>query len=865
MRVSYRWLSDYVDTAVKPKELAERLTGNGVAVEAVTSLNPGIKGVYVGQIVSIEVHPGADKLLVCRVSLGDREVYVVTGAPNLKVGDKVPVALDGAELPGGWAIRSAEFRGVVSQGMLCSETELLEGKPHKENEGVWVLPPELTVGEDIVSALGLDDVILELDLTPNYAAHCLSMVGVAQEVAAITGGNIYWPVADVRESGGDISEMARVDIEDPELCGRYTARIIDGVKIGPSPAWLQQRLRAAGMRSINNIVDVTNYVMLELGQPLHAFDYHRIAAHHIIVRRARPGERLVTLDGVDRPLDPDMLLIADEKGPIGLAGVMGGLNSEVTGETTTILLESAHFNNINNRRTARLLALPSEASNRFTKGVDPNGAVRALDRAAQLMAELGGGKVIGGTIDCYPRPMAPRVIPLRPARANAWCGIKLEAQEMAGLLERVGFRVMPAAASGVWDEVRQAAWEISPPPAAPVPREAYSGAVEERLSLARQQVEAWIGAHPDLLVAVVPTRRLDIDSEVDLIEEVARLYGYNRIPLTLPVGPTTRGGKPRTQSLVDKVREALVSAGLYEVMTYSFVDPRGFDRLRLPADHPLRAAIRLRNPLGEERSIMRTTLLPGVLETLSYNITRRIEDQFFFEVSTVFRPKALPLTELPDERLILAVAATGAYQDKTWNQPRREADFYYAKGLLEHVMRALGIIDWNLIPGDHPSLHPGRRATILVGGEGVGTLGGRDVGVIGELHPEIQEEIGLPRRVGLIELDISSLLDLAGEEKAYRPLPRFPAVTRDLALVVRQEVPAQEILDVIRDAGGELLENVALFDLYQGDPVPKGFKSLAYSLVYRAANRTLTDAEVEEVHDKVREALAREVRAELRS
>lgn len=877
MRVSYRWLSDYVDPGVEPRELAKRLTGNGVAVEVVTSLNPGIKGVYVGQIVSMEAHPGADKLLVCRASLGDRGVSIVTGAPNLKVGDKVPVALDGAQLPGGWTIQSADFRGVLSEGMLCSETELLEGKPHKENEGVWVLPPELSAGEDAVSALGLDDMILELDLTPNYAAHCLSMVGVAQEVAALTGGAMYWPVAEVREAGGDVHQLARVEIEDPELCGRYTARIIDGVRIGPSPAWMQERLRAAAMRPINNIVDVTNYVMLELGQPLHAFDYHKIASRHIIVRRARPGERLVTLDGTDRALDTDMLLIADEQGPIGLAGVMGGLDSEVTDQTTTILLESAHFNNINNRRTSRLLALPSEASNRFTKGVDPNGTIRALDRAAQLMGELGGGRVIGGAIDCYPRPLVPRVIPLRPARANASCGIKLEAPEMADLLERVGFGVMPATAPEVWEEVRRSCWEISPPPVDPVAREAYLGAVEERLSTARQQAETWIGSFPDLLVAVVPTRRLDIDSEVDLIEEVARLYGYNRIPLTLPVGPATKGGKPRAQSLIDIVRESLVSAGLNEVITYSFGDPRSFDRLRLPADHPLRAAIRLRNPLGEERSVMRTTLLPGVLDTLSYNITRRIEDQFFFEASNVYRPRALPLAELPDERLLLAIAVTGAYQDKTWNQPRRDADFYYAKGLLDLVMSTLGITDWHLVPGDHPSLHPGRRATIRLGksvprdkwdimfDRFPSTSGDAGVGVIGELHPEIQEEIGLPRRVGLIELDISSLLNLATEDKAYRPLPRFPAVTRDLAIVMRRDVLAREILDVIRDAGGELLESVALFDLYQGDPVPKGFKSLAYSLVYRAAGKTLTDVEVEEVHRRVREALAREVGAELRS
>lgn len=870
MKVSYNWLKDYVDLTVPPAELAQKLTGRGVVVEGVEEKNPGVHGVVVGRIGSMAKHPNADALWVCQVDVGDGILQIVTGAQNVHQGDLVPVAVPGSRIPGK-ELGVTTLRGVESHGMLCSPEEL---GIDEGGEGILILPadPEVTPGADAADVLGLNDWVLELDLTANYAAHCQSMVGVAQETASLTGSDVYWPEANLQGDAGDeVHKLMAVRIDAPDLCARYAARIIQGVTVGPSPAWLQARVRAAGMRPINNIVDVTNFVMLELGQPLHAFDYEKVGGSQIIVRRAGDGERIMTLDKQERILDPDVLVIADAQAPVALAGVMGGYESEVTERTTTILLESAVFDNINNRRTARGMNLPSEAATRFTKGVDPSGVLRAMDRAAALIAAVGGGQVVPGHIDVYPRPAVPKVIPMRVARVNAHIGLSLTDEQMAEHLERLAIRVLRPAdltqdlisggpdaeetgedLSGrpVWTAIHQ----VSPVPADP---EAYSGwaqAAWAEIERAGEILTEWGDEVGELLIAVVSTRRHDIYGEIDLVEEVARSEGYDRIPATLPKGPTVRGGRSRRQELMLAGRRALSGAGLNEVMTYSLIHPKVYDKLGLEDEHPLRNYLKVANPMYDERSSLRTTLLPGLLDVLQYNVNRGNRDLMIFELSSVYHPVVGEV--LPQEPLMLGIAIIGQQQERAWNRQSAAADFYTLKGTIAHLLEMLNVTDWSVVPGSHSFLHPGRQANLV--------LNGQEIGWIGELHPRTSGEWDLPGRVYAAEIGFDPLVAAAAALRPYRPVTRFPAVTRDVSFVIAAGVPASAIAATIRTAGGDLVEAVSLFDLYQGERIGHGARSLAYSITYRSPERTLTDSEVDAVHAQVRKELSK-LGAELRS
>lgn len=807
MRVSLKWLREYVDIPLEPEELAERLTMAGVAVGAIYRPGKEIANVVTGRIERVEPHPNADKLVICRVSLGNGATrQIVTGAPNVREGLVVPVALEGARLAGGVVIKKARLRGVESCGMLCSGQELgLDPKsmPPDQAHGIMILPPDTPLGVDVRPLLGLDDTILELDLTPNRG-DCLSMIGVAREVSALLGQPLRLPETEVEEvPGSSIEGYVRVDIQEPALCRRYVALLFTNIKVGPSPLWMQERLRAAGMRPINNIVDITNYVMLEIGQPLHAFDYHALKDGHIIVRRAQPGETIVTLDGNERRLEPEMLVIADPGGPVAIAGVMGGLSTEVTEKTTAVLLESAYFNPLSIRRTARALGLRSEASLRFEKGIDLEGCLRAAKRAAYLVAKLGAGEVVAGAVDSYPLPMERRTIVLRPERVGQVLGINISPSQTKALLSRLGFEVQES----------------------------------EKQFLVK-----------------VPSYRVDVSREIDLVEEVARIYGYQHIPATLPFGSTTKGFRTRRQELLRRLREVLVECGLSEVITYSFINPASFDRLRLPPDSPLRQVLKLQNPLSCEQSVMRTTLLPGLLEVLVRNYNRRVTSGAIFEVGRVFYPKGGEA--LPEEKLVLSAAAMGQAA-AGWNHQPVNLDFYFLKGVLEVLAERLGFPKITLErEKENPTFHPGRTARLKVGGI--------TVGVLGEFHPDVLEEYGLGSRACAFELDLEALLEMATREPKYQPLPRFPGIKRDIALVVPREVPCGEVLRVIREAGGTNLRQVSVFDVYEGRQIKKGCRSLAFSLFFQAGDRTLTDEEVAAQIEAISAAVAKELGAELR-
>lgn len=802
MRVSYKWLKQYVDIQLSPEELAEKLTMAGLAVENIEQLHPGFQGVVAGIIKDIEAHPNAEHLVVCRVDAG-RELQLVTGAPNVFKGQKVAVALEGARLPAGQEIRRATFRGVTSEGMLLSAQEMgldVGLVSPADREGILTLPPDASPGTDVAAVLGLDDVVLVLELTPNRA-DCLSVLGVAREVAAITGAPLRLPVITVEEKGQGIEGLARVEIEAPDLCARYVARLVLDVKIGPSPAWLQAYLRAAGMRPINNVVDITNFVMLEMGQPLHAFDYDLLQQHTIIVRRAAAGEKITTLDGVERELDREMLIIADAARPVAVAGVMGGLETEVTSGTVNILIESAHFDGTSIRRTSRKLGLRSEASTRFERGVNLEGAAAAADRAAQLMAELAGGRVAGGRLDRYVRKYKPTTIILRPERVNFILGTDLASSTMKEILERLHLEVKG-----------EGPFEVT-----------------------------------------VPPNRGDLTQEIDLIEEIARLYGYDRIPASLPGNITARKKETPGQRWEEAGREAAAAAGLAEVVTYSFVSPRALDNLRLPEEHEWKHTVKLQNPLREDQSILRPSLLPGLLEVTARNASRRVLPVAIYEVGRVFKPHG---RQLPEEHLRLGGLVMGS-TGRSWNRPAEEMDFFYLKGIVENILARVNIkeVVWEAT-ADYPFLHPGRGANIK--------KDGTTLGFIGELHPDVLAVYDLPARACVFELDWEQAEKFNRREVGYDPLPRFPAVERDLAVVVKDDIPAAVVAETIRRAAGRELKECTLFDVYRGAPVPEGHKSLAYSLVYQLPDRTLTDAEVNAAQERVWKALEEQLGARLR-
>lgn len=802
MRVSYRWLQDYVKCELSAEELAEKLTMAGIEVEGVVPPIEGLDRIITGKILEVTPHPDADHLLLCRVDTGSEVIQLVSGAPNLKTGVCVPVALPGVMLKVG-RVEAREFRGELSEGMLCSGAELgTDEWGYGDDKGILILDGETPAGTSLDKAINLDDRILELELTPNRG-DCQAVINVAREIKAITAAKLHLPDAQVVEVDDLTENYVEVRIQDPDLCRRYACRVVRNIKLGPSPSWMQQRLLSAGVRPINNIVDVTNYVMLEFGQPLHAFDLDMIKGSQIIVRRGRPEEKMVSLDGVTRDIDPEMLVIADQSEAVALAGVMGGLTSEVTEKTRTILLESAWFEPLNVRKTAVHLGMRTEASKRFEKGIDPEGILPALNRAAQLIQQLGAGEITEGIVDVYMRPEAARTLRLRTERTNKILGTKLSREEIQKILARLDFSC----------------------------------------ELCSQ----------DSLLVTVPSYRVDIFEEIDLIEEVARIYGYDRIPVTYPVGVLVQN-RLRPNSIRDRVINAASGFGLDEALTYSFTGEGDFDKLRIPQESPLRSVLKIQNPLREEQGVMRTTLLPGLMDAVMYNYNRKLTDLGLFEVGAVFIPQRPG--QIPEERLHLGIAACGKIQ-AGWQGIEEERDYYYLKGIVEGIFEMLGMNNLQFQQyNDYPVLHPGRSARILYENE--------ELGYLGELHPDVMANYDIPLRVVVCEVDLETALPFTSEQLLFQPIPRYPGINRDLAVIVPVSISADQVQEVIFKAGGEMLTDCRLFDVYYGDQVPKGYRSLAYSLLYQSPDRTLTDEEVAAVHNGIMDSLAKEIGAQLR-
>lgn len=797
MKMPYKWLREYAPVDVDVKRYCAHMTMTGSKVEGYESFADQIQNVVCGRIEHIEQHPNADKLVVCQLNVGSRTVQICTGATNVSVGDLVPVALDGALLPGGHEIHNTVMRGVASNGMLCSIGELnltTHDVPYAIADGILILQEEgAKPGDDIRAVLGLDDTVIEFEITPNRP-DCLSMIGLARETAASFEVPLALPAPEIKHATGDIREHLSVEITAPDLCTRYAAAMAKNIKIEPSPKWMRERLRNAGVRPINNIVDITNYVMLEYGQPMHAFDYACIEDQKIVVRRSQPNEAVTTLDGVVREVAPDTLLIADPKKAVGIAGVMGGQNSEITEETRMIVLESATFSGSSIRVSSRKIGMRTEASGRFEKGLDSDNALPALLRACELIEQLGAGELIGGVIDAYPAPKQPRVIKLEPERTRRFLGADISDEEMRRSLTLLGF-----------------------------------------------------GVNGNDIT--VPSWRDDVVEFADLAEEVARIYGYDKIEPTSFAGEATMGGLNARQAFERDVRRAAASVGFSEAITYSFLSPKAFDRIALPADSALRFATRLINPLGEDQSLMRTTPVPAMLEAVARNYNYRTPSLRLFELASVYLPVvrdgAVVAGELPEEKKYLTLAVYG------------DGDFYTLKGAAAAIAHSLSIGDLTVVPcRDNPTYHPGRCGKVLAHD----TV----VGVIGQIHPAVAAEFGIDAEVYFAELDLALLQPLCDTSRVYRPLPRFPALTRDLAVLVDESVTVLELERVIDRVGGAALASRKLFDVYRGAQVPAGKKSVAFALSFRHPDRTLTDVEADADLAAIRAGLETEFGAELR-
>ncbi len=802
MYVSTNWLKDYIDiSGISKAELAEKITRAGIEVDSIIDRAEGLKNLVVGHVESCEKHPEADKLNICQVNVGEETLQIICGAPNVAAGQNIVAALPGARLPGGVKIKKAKLRGEVSNGMICSLQELgLEGKvvPKQYAEGIYVLPADAVPGTNALEVLGLDDVILEFDLTPNRS-DALSMLGVAYEVGAILSEDVKLPEISYTESSEQAADALSLRVDAKEDNPMYVAKVVKDVKVAESPLWLQNYLMAAGVRPHNNVVDVTNFVLLEYGQPLHAFDYDRFATKEIVVRRAEEGEKMTTLDDAERTLKANQLVITNGKEPVALAGVMGGANSEVHEGTTTVVIESAYFAPASVRQTSKEVGLRSDASTRFEKGVDPNRVAEAAERAAQLMAELAGGTVLAGSVVFDELDKTPVRIVLSPDYVNHRLGMKIPMDEMVSILERLQ-----------------------------IPVEAVNGQ----------------------LVVDAPTRRQDLRIKEDLIEEIARLHGYDEIPATLPVGESAPGGLNSDQQKRRLVRRYLESAGLYQAITYSLTSREESQAFALETA----PVTELLMPMSEDRSVLRQSLLPHLLEAATYNVARRIDTVSLYETGSVF----LGTKEdgLPKEVNHAAAVITGKWVDHKWQQETKTVDFFVMKGIFEGLMDVLGLTDRvTYEQAAHDGMHPGRTADIV--------LDGSRIGMLGQLHPSEQKKRDL-KETYVMEINLSALLAEQTEPLVYTQVPRYPSISRDIALVVSAEESAGSLITVIQEAGGALLKDVSVFDLYEGDNVEAGHKSLAFSLTYFDPERTLTDEEVVARHDQVLEALKTKTGAVLR-
>ncbi|MFC5712724.1 phenylalanine--tRNA ligase subunit beta [Thalassorhabdus alkalitolerans] len=806
MLVSYRWLQDYIDLSdMTPSEVAEKLTRGGVEVDILHELNQGVENVVIGSVTSCEQHPNADKLNLCQVKIGEEVSQIVCGAPNVAAGQKVAVAKPGAKLPGGVKIKRTKLRGESSEGMICSLQELgVEPKLVAKEfaDGIFVFPQEVEEGADALEALSLNDTVLELDLTPNRA-DCLSMIGVAYEMAALLDRQVKLPDTTHHEDEEKTSNFVSVEVENGEDNPYYGAKVIKDVTISPSPLWLQNRLVAAGIRPINNVVDITNFVLLEYGQPLHAFDYDRFGSSEIVVRRAKEGEKITTLDEEERTLSPDHLVITNGKEATALAGVMGGAFSEVTSETKTVLLEAAYFNPSLVRKASRDHSLRSESSSRFEKGIDLFRVEQAAERAAKLMEDLAGGKVLEGTVEKDSRDKSKPVITTTVTRINSLLGMELSQSDMIDIFRRL------------------------------------------RLDVTEQEHS---------LEVSIPSRRPDLRIEEDLVEEVARLYGYDYIPTTLPAGATTPGSLTDYQAKRRQIRRYLESSGLHETINYSLTSPEKVNRF---ATEKTEHTVNVSMPMSEERSVMRTSLLPHIIDAIQYNHNRQLHNAAIFEVGSIFLTDQKQLAEQPEEKEMLAGAITGLWETHMWQGEKKEVDFYVLKGILEGMFEELGLEnEISFKPLKLEDMHPGRTAEILLGGE--------HAGFIGQVHPSLKKLYDI-KETYVFQVNLQFILSFKGENLRYQTLPRYPSIGRDIALVLNEDIPAGEVKAVIRKAGGSLLRKVNLFDLYQGEHMEEGKKSLAFSLLYLDPERTLTDEEVTKVHEHVLEELKSNVGAVLRA
>ena len=793
MNLSRKWLGEFVDVDANDKDFAEIMTMAGSKVETYARLDAEIKNVVVGKVLSMVRHENSDHMWVCQVDVGRGEpVQIVTGAQNVHEGDLVPAALHNSYLPGGVHITKGKLRGVASNGMLCSLKELnltLNDFPYAIEDGIWILQEDCTVGQDINEVIGNDDTVVEFEIT-NNRPDCFSLIGLAREAAAAFNQPMRHHEPVVQGGGpGVLPELLDVEVPAADLCSRYTARMVRNVKIAPSPKWMRERLRSAGVRPINNIVDITNYVMIEYGQPMHAFDYRYVKGGKIIVRRAEAGETLTTLDGNVRPLQPGMLVIADETRPVGLAGIMGGENSEIVDATVDVVFESANFNGTSIRQTALALGMRTEASAKFEKNLDPLNTLPAVDRACELVELLGAGEVLDGVIDILNFVPQPVVLPLEADKINRLLGLEIPEAEMVEYLRRLEIPV-------------------------------ENGMVQ------------------------VPSWRSDLKCMADIAEEVARLYGYNRIPTTLPHGATTLGGYSAEATLAQKAGIVARGLGYSEILTYSFDSPKMFDAIRLPADSPLRETVKILNPLGEDTSVMRTTALPAMLETLQRNVAYHNKAAKFYEVATIYLPQ--PGQVLPNEPKILSLGAYGA-----------GVTFFTLKGEIESLLQCLGIQEAEYTPvTDDPSFHPGRCARL--------TIAGQDMGIFGQIHPLVAQNYDMDCEVYAAQLNFTGFMSVRKPDCVYCPLPKYPTVSRDLALVCDEDKTVGCVEKCIASAGGQLLKSVRLFDVYRGPGIPEGKKSLAFSLELRADDRTLTDEDSAAVVQKILAKLDQDLGVKLR-
>jgi len=786
MNTSLSWIKAYVpDLECTDREYFDKMTLSGTKCETYTRLDKNLEKIVVGQITKIEKHPDADKLVICQVNVGAEEIQIVTGAPNTKVGMKVPVVLDGGKVAGGHdgsalpedgiSIKAGKLRGISSSGMMCSIEELGSSRnfyPEAPEEGLYEFADDAIVGSDAVEALGLRDTVFEYEVTSNRV-DCFSVIGIAREAAATFRKPFYQPEIKIKSESGDVKDYIAVEVQDSDLCTRYCARVVKNIKIQPSPWWMQRRLSASGVRPINNLVDITNYVMLEYGQPMHAYDLDTIAGRKIVVKRAKDQDTFRTLDGQERILDKDILMICDADKEVGIAGIMGGENSMITDNVSTVLFEAATFNGPNIRKAAKRLGLRTDASGKFEKGLDPYNAETAINRACQLIEELQCGEIVAGIVDVHAPLKLLVTLPFEPEKINKFLGTDIPREEMLSSFEKIELKYDPATN-----------------------------------------------------MITCPSFRQDLISFADIAEEAARFYGYDKIPTTMPGGSAVAGKLTFKMRVEGKARDVAEYCGFSQAMTYSFESGKVFDKLLLPEDSVLRKAIRISNPLGEDFAYMRTSPLNGILTSLSTNFNRRNQDCRLYELGNVYIPKDLPLTDLPDERMQFTLGCYG------------KGDFFTMKGVVEEFLEHVGLEKKLTYDPEHkkPYLHPGRQAEII--------YDGKTLGYLGEVHPEVCENYDIKARVYLVVLDMPEILPYTTFDRKYEGIAKFPAVTRDISMVVPKQIAVGQIEAVIAQRSGKILEDCSLFDLYEGDQIKSGFKSVAYSIVFRAKDKTLEEADV---------------------